>query len=610
MKPSKIFAAGLIFILFVVHQDFWNWGVTERTVGGLPQGFVFQVGLSIAAALMWWIVTMIAWPKDEWSETQKRHRKPLYRKSSQNTHQEPGRPSMMGLNDGQTKLVILTGYMLLLVLLGIGANKLLRGTKKDYLLASHTIGPVLLLLSMFGTTMTAFAIVGSSSKAFELGTGVYGMLASASGIVHSLCFYMIGLKLYRHGRKYGYSTQIEFFRDRVESGFVGLLMFPILVGLIIPYLMIGVIGGGLVISAATVDAFPGWGANGSVPIWAGALVICLVVLSYVFLGGMRGTTWANAFQTIVFMTLGGLAFYLLSAKLGGQDSFWENFTLLNSKIPDDAVARKKIPQSIYFCFMFIPLSVAMFPHLFQHWLTAKSSNTFKLPVVLHPIFIMIVWVPCVLIGCWAMNELTLSEAIAGKTFLRSSNDVMPVMVNQFIGPVTGGFLSAGILAAIMSSLDSQFLCIGSMFTNDLVGTLRKEKLSDRTEIWLARGFVIGIVAVTYFACLATGFGASVFGMAIWCFSGFAGLFPIIVAALYWKRLSAAGVVSGLLAGIGSWLYLFQESDWGSNPTFAVVIRGIPIMPVVVVFVCTSIAMVMTTMVTRPPSQATLDKFFD
>ena len=52
------------------------------------------------------------------------------------------------------------------------------------------------------------------------------------------------------------------------------------------------------------------------PTWAGALVICLVVLSYVFLGGMRGTTWANAFQTVVFMTLGGLAFYLLSEKLG------------------------------------------------------------------------------------------------------------------------------------------------------------------------------------------------------------------------------------------------------------------------------------------------------
>ena len=68
MKPSRIFAAGLILILFVVHQDFWNWGVTERIVGGLPRGFVFHVGLSIAAAFMWWIITLIAWPKDDWAE--------------------------------------------------------------------------------------------------------------------------------------------------------------------------------------------------------------------------------------------------------------------------------------------------------------------------------------------------------------------------------------------------------------------------------------------------------------------------------------------------------------------------------------------------------------
>ena len=69
-KTSKLFAAALILIMVVVHQDFWNWGVTERTFGGLPRGFAFQVGLSAAAALMWWIVTLVAWPKDEFAETE------------------------------------------------------------------------------------------------------------------------------------------------------------------------------------------------------------------------------------------------------------------------------------------------------------------------------------------------------------------------------------------------------------------------------------------------------------------------------------------------------------------------------------------------------------
>jgi len=60
IQSATLFAVGL--------NDFWNWGVTERSIGGLPQGFVFHVGLSIVAAFLWWIVTLIAWPKDEWAD--------------------------------------------------------------------------------------------------------------------------------------------------------------------------------------------------------------------------------------------------------------------------------------------------------------------------------------------------------------------------------------------------------------------------------------------------------------------------------------------------------------------------------------------------------------
>ena len=49
-------------------------------------------------------------------------------------------------------------------------------------------------------------------------------------------------------------------------------------------------------------------------------------------------------------------------------------------------------------YMFVPLSVGMFPHLFQHWMTAKDVKTFRSVVILHPLFIMIVWAPCMLLG--------------------------------------------------------------------------------------------------------------------------------------------------------------------------------------------------------------------
>ena len=94
-----------------------------------------------------------------------------------------------------TALVILGIYLGLLVLLGALAGRLSRGTSADFQLASHSIGPVLLLMSLFGTTMTAFALVGSTAEAYRRGSAVYGLLAAGSGIVHSACFYFIGTRV-------------------------------------------------------------------------------------------------------------------------------------------------------------------------------------------------------------------------------------------------------------------------------------------------------------------------------------------------------------------------------------------------------------------------------
>ncbi|MDB4766440.1 sodium:solute symporter family protein [bacterium] len=519
-----------------------------------------------------------------------------------------------------TRLLIIAVYLMLLLVLGFFASRLFTGSKNDYLLASHSIGPFLLLMSIFGTTMTAFALVGSTGEAFKEGIGVYGMLASSSGIIHSLCFFVIGVKVYGFGRKYGYTTQIQFFRDRLESDFVGVLLFPILVVLIIPYLLIGVMASGTVIQTMTSGAFANEGIffsdnkafAGGVPPAIGSAVICGVVLIYVFFGGMRGTAWANAFQTIVFMVLGLVTFVLIANKLGGGETFVESLKTISAKVGSDHTTRESMSQSKFFTYLLIPLSVGMFPHLFQHWLTAKSVNSFKLSVMCHPVFIMIVWVPCVLLGIWATAPGVFPPALAEKISL-NPNTVLPAMVKLKTSPVVGGLLTAGILAAIMSSLDSQFLCIGSMFTNDIVEHyVGKERVSDRAQVWLARVFVVLVVAVVYFLSLR-GY-KSVFAMGVWCFSGFASLFPIIFAALYWRRLTAAGAVSGILAAAGSWFYLFQKSGYGSNRTYSIEISlpgsiEFAIMPVVAIFACTLIAMYVTSLITRPPSDATLAKFF-
>ena len=514
-----------------------------------------------------------------------------------------------------TQLWIISGYLGLLLLLGMTASRFFSGTKSDYQLASHSIGPFLLLMSLFGTTMTAFALVGSSGEAFKEGIGVYGMLASSSGIIHSLCFFLIGVKVWAIAKRHGYTTQIQYFRERLDSDAIGLLLFPILVGLVIPYLLIGVMSGGLVVQSMTAGAFPDWEAfatdspatNGGVPPQIGSLVICLVVLCYVFFGGMRGTAWANAFQTLIFMVLGVVTFGVIANKLGGQPTLLENLEVLGEAIPLDKATRIEMSRTKFFSYLLIPLSVGMFPHLFQHWLTAKSAKAFKLPVVAHPLFIMIVWVPCVLVGVWATTDL-----IPAKPPLpQNPNAVLPFLVKTQTTPVLGGLLTAGILAAIMSSLDSQFLCLGTIFSTDVVNHYRRTPLSDRAQVLTTRGFVIGIVLVTYLLSLSN--NRSVFALAVWCFSGFSSLFPLIFASVYWRRLTKAGAFACVLTATTVWGILFHQSGYGKNRTFALELplgeTTYEIMPVAAIFAASLLALVVVSLATPPPKEETLRKFF-
>ncbi|MEM8866020.1 MAG: sodium:solute symporter family protein, partial [Planctomycetota bacterium] len=516
-----------------------------------------------------------------------------------------------------------------------------RGTSSDYMVASHSIGPFLLLMSLFGTTMTAFALVGSTGEAFKEGIGVYGMLASSSGIIHSLCFFVLGIPLWRLGQKYGYRTQISFFRDRLESNRIGLLLFPILVGLVIPYLLIGVLAAGGVINGVTIGrvvegevqnatfeqgTFPSFleegskgfaidGSKGGFPRELGSLVICGVVLCYVFFGGMRGTAWANAFQTLVFMLLGIVTFYVVATKLGGGDSLMDSLRTLGKAIPEEKATRSEMSATKFFTYMLVPFSVGMFPHLFQHWLTAKSAESFKLPVVAHPVFIMIVWVPCVLIGVWATSDLLQVPP----PVQANPNILLPFMVKKLAGPVLGGFLTAGILAAIMSSLDSQFLCLGTMFTRDIVGHYAKTPVDDRRQITLARGFVIAIVVVTYLLSLLK--PASVFALGVWCFSGFSALFPLVLAALYWRGLTKAGAYASVIAAAGAWIYFFSDAvrqaiAAGNTSPIRTYTLELPlggqsyeIMPVAAMFTASAVALVVVSLATPKPSDETLAKFF-
>jgi SSS family solute:Na+ symporter len=559
-------------------------------------------------------------------------------------------------------------YLVVLLGLGIFSSKLFRGTSKDYFVASRSIGPFMLLMSVFGTTMTGFALVGSTGKAFTTGVAVFGAVAVWSGIVHSSVFFIIGTRLWAIGKRLGYVTQVQFFRERFQSHTLGTVLFVMLVLFIIPYLLIGIISAGKFMQ----------GTAGLDPRLTG-LVICGVVLTYVFLGGVRSAAWANTFQTLVFMFTGIVAFAMISKSVAaktekGSGTFLENVkrsTELVEKVKPERLVRGVHPEAVkknekakakyqehlmekttweemvkdmgaeavaamgmekpkevkepqlkpsmsrllWITYLFIPLSIGMFPHVFQHWLTAKSAKTFRLAIVAHPICIAVVWLPCVIIGTWAagLHELALQGELQPENIikpfadLKNPSDVLGVMVGQLVqNPLLTGLLMIGVLAAIMSSLDSQFACLGTMFTNDIVVPWKgKDYYSDEETVKIARWFVIGVVVAAYLLSLVLMKTASVFNLGMWCFSGFTALFPIVFAALYWKRASVMGAYACIAVTAVLWILWFKDSGYGADKGYTV----LGMLPMAPLTILSAVAMIVGSLLSKAPEERKINKFF-
>ncbi len=481
-------------------------------------------------------------------------------------------------------LLIIALYMALVLVVGALSHRMFRGTGEDYFLASRSIGPFVLLMSLFGTQMTAFALLGASGQSYRAGIGVFGLMASSSAIVVPAVFFFIGTRAWSVGKRQGYTTQVQLIRDRWGSDALGLLLFVVLVALLIPYLLIGVMGAGITLADIS---------GGQVPTWVGGLVITLVVMVYVTYGGLRGTAWVNTFQTLVFMTLGAVTFVYVADAMGGVGAA---LARLAETRPGLLIRGENFSPIQYITFSFIPLSAGMFPHLFMHWLTASKLRNFRVTVVAYPVCIAVVWFPSVLLG-------VLGNDTFPNLSVPESNAVMVRLISFHAPELLAGLLGAGVFAAVMSSLDSQALSLGTMFTKDVVMHYGyDEKMTDRQQILMGRIFVASILTVTYLLSLVT--RTTIFSMGTWSFTGFAGLLPVITAALFWRRSTKVGAFASVATVAVLWTYYFVQG-WG-QPDYTV--GGTGVMPVAVIVLASAAAMLVGSLLSSPPDEATVQKF--
>ncbi len=177
------------------------------------------------------------------------------------------------------------------------------------------------------------------------------------------------------------------------------------------------------------------------------------------------------------------------------------------------------------------------------------------------------------------------------------------MIELHAPGIMAGLLGAGVFAAVMSSLDSQVLSLGTMFTQDIVRHYGfHDRMSERGQVLAGRLFVIGILVVTFGLSLVT--RPSIFRLGVWSFTGFAALTPLIVAGLFWRRATRAGAYAAVVVTAVGWVALFLQPQ----STQGVAFPGL--MPVAVLLAASSTAMVVVSLMTRPPAREHLSRFFD
>jgi SSS family solute:Na+ symporter len=426
------------------------------------------------------------------------------------------------------------------------------------------------------------------------------------------------------------------FRDRWDCGHIGTVIFGVQAVLLVPYIIIGIMGGGTTLNTIS---------GGAVPYWFGGAIVAMVVMSYVFFGGMRGTAWVNTFQTILFLLFGTVAVIVIGTGMGGFQNAAQ--AMLASPAFSSLLTRERISPLYFFSYTFIPLSAIAFPHILIFCLTARKMSQFKKTVIFYPLCILAIWLPCVFLGVMANRVTDIPQirakqearrvlATQGKTMtpearddLRekaAGDDVIMLLLQRYAPLWLAGLLGAGIMAAVMAS-DSQILALSTMFTEDVFAFYGgKRRFGEGVQVQTGRIFIVLITMFAYAVALRA--PETIFELAIqYAFSGYAALSPLLVAALFWKGSTKWGALAATLwtAFAVVAVAVFQHSVPAPAPGPPTVVWSLGamevlsrtpggtavfgFMPVVPMVIVSALLMYVVSLVTQKPKAATIEKYF-
>ncbi|MBR6408187.1 MAG: sodium/proline symporter PutP [Clostridia bacterium] len=448
--------------------------------------------------------------------------------------------------------IVLAVYLILMVLVGLRFYRRNKNVS-DYVLGGRTLNPWVAAMSAQASDMSGWLLLGLPGTAYVLFAGTTEAIWTAIGLAVGtyLNWLIVAKPLRRYTAKVGAITLPEFFANRFgdKRGVIKAIasIFTMIFFLFYTASMFSA-GAKLFNSVFGIPY-----------IWS-LIIGTVIIVSYTFLGGFLAVSWTDTFQGILMFLALIVAPIVAFIRLGGGAGLSAQLATLPeqfSLIPKDGAGAVNVALLV----SAIAWGLGYFgqPHILPRFMAVKRTKDIRPARVIAMIWVIISLAMAVVVG------LLGSFLYPG---LADSETVFITMVQDLFSPVITGVLLSAILAAIMSTADSQLLVTSSAVSNDLYKGLFKKDASDKKVLWVSRVAVIIVsVIAALLVCVenpAEGsilakINESVFKLVAFAWAGFGAAFgPLVLFSLFWKRTTKAGALCGMIAGGVSafiWWYL-------------------------------------------------------
>ncbi|WP_062265641.1 sodium:solute symporter family protein [Endozoicomonas arenosclerae] len=444
-------------------------------------------------------------------------------------------------------LIVLALYLAMLSVVAYGAIK--GASKEEFFSGGRKTGSWVLLLTLFATNMTSISLIGVPDQAFDSGFMVFISMGLSTALIVPFLFSTMGRKVCEQSKKHGFLTQGDLVHLKTGSKSSGAMVSSISILFLIPYIIIGLKGGGDVLSLI----FSSYQL--AIPEYLSTGIIALMVFGYVFFGGMTATSRINSIQAVIFMTGAAyIAIYLFS-KWGG---FSNGLQLLKTQKTDFFSLSYYLDNpGNTLSLILLALSVGAFPHIFSHWCAAKSPDRFKRSIRLYPACIIILWLSSTFIGM--LSNLEFAQ--------KPDDPVIIALIGSLNNEFVAGAIAVSVLAAIMSSLDSQLLSASVIFQ-----TSRKNV--DKMPLAI-------MILLCYALAICTDGG--IFQLGSWSLTGFAAMTPLLMVCIRQSSVNKILFNVSLAIIVILWLAFFMHALANGFVGYSILDTGIgPVVPLVAI----------------------------